>query len=106
MSGLCMRMQPAETNPPMEPGLFVPWIASSWSTSTRAASPIGLLGAPDSMTATDAALQQDLARVDTELLDLTAAVLAGNQVAIDASRQLYGQTLPAINADIAAILTS
>jgi hypothetical protein len=28
MSLLCMRMQPADTKPPIEAGLLVPWMAS------------------------------------------------------------------------------
>ena len=47
MSLLCMRMQPADTKPPIEPGLLVPWMASSLSASTSAAAPIGFFGEPD-----------------------------------------------------------
>ena len=49
MSLLCMRMQPADTKPPIEPGLLVPWIASSLCTSTSAAAPIGFFGEPNSI---------------------------------------------------------
>ena len=47
MSLLCMRMQPADTKPPTDPGLLVPWMASSLSASTSAAAPIGFFGEPD-----------------------------------------------------------
>ena len=49
MSLLCMRTQPADTRPPIEAGLLVPWMASSLSTSTSAAAPIGFLGEPASI---------------------------------------------------------
>src|SRR5476651_866136 len=49
MSLLCIRMQPQETKPPTDPGLLVPWIASSLSASTSAAAPIGFLGESEGM---------------------------------------------------------
>src|SRR6478736_10233417 len=50
MSSLYMRIQPCDTNPPIELGRLVPWIAYSPPRSVNAASPIGLLGAPPGIT--------------------------------------------------------
>src|SRR5450631_2133112 len=47
---LCIRMQPHDTKPPTDPGLLVPWIASSLSASTSAAAPIGFFGDPEGIT--------------------------------------------------------
>src|SRR5215216_8160283 len=49
ISRLCMRMQPYETNLPIDSGRLVPWIAYSPPESVRAATPIGLFGAPPGM---------------------------------------------------------
>jgi hypothetical protein len=62
--------------------------------------------APDSMAATDARLQQDLASADTALLTLTADALAGDQAGFDSGRAVLQQALPAINTDIAGIVKS
>src|SRR5207244_1813099 len=51
MSWLCMRMQPYETKPPIEPGALVPWIAYWPPESVIAATPIGLCGLPPGITA-------------------------------------------------------
>src|SRR5215211_8208385 len=45
MSWLSMRMQPYESNVPIDSGLFVPWMAYSPPDRVMAATPIGLLGA-------------------------------------------------------------
>lgn len=51
MSLLYMRMHPCETNPPIEPGLFVPWIAyCPPPLSVIAAAPIGFAELPLEMT--------------------------------------------------------
>lgn len=60
--------------------------------------------APDSITAADALLQEDLASADVALLTSIAAVLNGDQAGFDAGRLLLRQSQPAINADIAGIL--
>ena len=51
MSWLYMRIHPCETNPPIDPGLFVPWMAY-WPPplSVRAAAPIGFEGLPPGTT--------------------------------------------------------
>ena len=52
MSALCMRMQPCDTNLPIEPSLLVPWMAY-WPPpdSVIAATPIGFCGEPPGTTA-------------------------------------------------------
>src|SRR5262245_8484618 len=50
ISALCIRMQPCDTKPPIEPGLLVPWIAYSPPKSVIAAAPIGLDGEPPAIT--------------------------------------------------------
>jgi hypothetical protein len=62
------------------------------------------VAAPDSMTATDALLQDDLATADMALLSSTAAALAGDQAGFDAGRLSLRQAQPAIDAALAGIL--
>jgi hypothetical protein len=62
--------------------------------------------APNSVTAANVVVEQDLARADTALLSMTAALLAGDQAGFDAGRVLLQQALSAINPDVARILTS
>jgi hypothetical protein len=60
--------------------------------------------APSSLAAQDRGLQLDLAQADTAVLDLANAEMTGDQTGFNTSRPFLQQVLPAIDADIAAIL--
>jgi hypothetical protein len=60
--------------------------------------------APASLSAKDARLQQDLARADSALIAMGAALSTGNQASFDAGRMILRSALPAVNQDAAAIL--
>ena len=61
--------------------------------------------APDSLTAKDAHLQQDLAQADTALIGMNAALSTGDQAAFNARRSALQLALAAGNRDAAAIVT-
>jgi hypothetical protein len=60
--------------------------------------------APRSLAAQNARLQSDLARADVGVLAMANADVAGDPSGFNAGRLLFLQALPAINADMAAIL--
>jgi hypothetical protein len=59
--------------------------------------------APDSLSAKDTRLQQDLAQADSTLIAMNAAVSTGDQAAFKAARTSLGQGLAAVSRDAAAI---
>ena len=61
------------------------------------------LAAPASMSATDARLQQDLARADTALIAMNAALSTGDQAAFNAGRATLRSALSAVNLDVSAV---
>jgi hypothetical protein len=61
------------------------------------------LAAPDSLSAKDARLQQDLARADSALIAMRAALLTGNQAGFNAGRVTLRSALAAVSVDTAAI---
>ena len=61
---------------------------------------------PSALAARDEQLQFDVARADTGLLEMSKAGLTNDQAGFDAGRALLQRALPAINADITAILGS
>jgi hypothetical protein len=64
------------------------------------------VAAPDSFTTQDVLLQSDLARADTTLMAMTAAVSIDNQAAFDAGRISLQQALAAVELDAADILNA
>jgi hypothetical protein len=59
--------------------------------------------APDSLSAKDARLQQDLARADSALIAMRAALLTGDQAGFNAGRVTLRSALAAVSLDAAAI---
>ncbi len=61
---------------------------------------VAAFAAPDSLSARDTRLQQDLARADSAVISMRAAVLTGNQGGFDAGRITLRTALAAVNQDI------
>jgi hypothetical protein len=61
------------------------------------------LAAPDSLSAKDTRLQQDLARADSALIAMLAALLTDDQAGFDAGRVTLRSALAAVSLDTAAI---
>lgn len=61
------------------------------------------LAAPDSLSAQDTRLQQDLARADSAVIAMRASLSTGNQAGFDAGRITLRSTLAAVRVDAAAI---
>jgi hypothetical protein len=78
------------------------------ATSMIAALEAGLVrtGPPDSLSAQATQLQEDMAQADTALLAMAKAELTNDQTGFNSARLSLQQAWPAIDADIAAILTS
>jgi hypothetical protein len=65
-------------------------------------STLATYAAPSSLTARDSSLQQDLARADTALIGMDAALSTGDQASFTARRAVLQQALAAVNRDAAA----
>jgi hypothetical protein len=68
------------------------------------ASALVTVTAPSALADQDALLQRDLAQADAGVLAMAAAQLAGDPAGFNTGRVLFGQSLPAIDADLAGIL--
>jgi len=62
------------------------------------------LAAPSSLSTEDARLQQDVARADTALIGMTAALSTGDQGGYDARRIILQQAFAAVDGDATVIL--
>jgi hypothetical protein len=73
-----------------------------WSLQTT----LVALAAPDSLSAKDTRIQQDLAQADSALIAMRASLPTGNQAGFDAGRITLRSALAAVNRDVSAIVTS
>jgi hypothetical protein len=64
---------------------------------------LAALAAPDSLSAKDTRLQQDLARADSALIAMRASLLTGDQAGFNAGRVTLRSALAAVSLDTAAI---
>ena len=64
---------------------------------------LAAFAAPDSLSAKDTRLQQDLARADSALISMRASLLTGNQAGFVAGRITLRAALAAVSLDVAAI---
>ena len=64
---------------------------------------LAAFAAPDSLSAKDTRLQQDLAQADSALIAMNAAVSTGDQAAFKAAQTSLGQGLAAVSRDAPAI---
>lgn len=68
------------------------------------ASALVTVTAPSALADQDALLQRDLAQADAGVLAMATAQLTGDPAGFNAGRVLFGQSLPAIDADLAGIV--